>query len=168
MSRTIRRLPVTGGRIKTYAITWHLDDKCQGMTLTHYTTGMTYLYRCPRRMEEAMRDILNRVVPRPIIEVGSKQFRVVSASFFVQQTEEDVARNNARSIMEWCRKNGTCKRQRKNAVRLLKHINAHRTRRALKTDTRKQVMENELPSAGVGSWQDHGSPTADGWEPGCP
>ena len=127
MSRTVRRLPVTGGSLKWYASVDATSVKRQGRTLCEFRPGVHYSYGLPERAQEAWRALVDTGVDPVSIHLGHSSL-TVDRTCWLQETEEDVARENARTFMQWCRKNGTCKRQRKNAVHAAKRTAAGRAR----------------------------------------
>ena len=132
MSRTIRRLPTTGGSIKYYASVNILSVKRHGGTLREYQPGITYMGNFSNggfgtwTMNESDR---SKCVPA---EYGG--FKVIE-TFWYQETEADIAKSNAKEILYWCKKNKTCRRQRMNGVRKDKRIAAGKLRAELKRKT---------------------------------
>lgn len=62
---------------------------------------------------------------------------------FKEYTEAEHLERLAKDQLYWCKKNKTCRRQRKNGVRLTKRIAARQQRAQLKQDTKRLVQHLE-------------------------
>jgi hypothetical protein len=65
------------------------------------------------------------------------------------ETEEAVAKQLMENILYFCKKNKTCRRQRKNAARLAKRIDRHHRRQKLKRELLKLIYEEGLAGCSV-------------------
>lgn len=72
---------------------------------------------------------------------------IVKKTFSIKDTYTDVEEAFERQIIEYARKNGTCKRQRRHGVRLSKKIDRRQRRAALKAALMKELdmIEQDMP-----------------------
>lgn len=118
MSRTIRRLPIMGRGIKRYA-----SARYVGKTGFLISTEETNLYDAARTLSYYSGIIIDRF-----------------SNSYHFETADDIERCNTELHLLWCRKNNTCHRQRKNAVRLCKKA-ARKTKRArLKEELMREMV----------------------------
>lgn len=137
MSRTIRRMPISA----RYNYTGKSYVSCFSNTKPDYAgIRLHYGYRIPfpedhhdwQKTEEWRRNGGNTNINRIIV---------------AKDTQEDKEKEFEEEILEFSRKNGTCKRQRKNGVRITKQIDRRQRRACLKMALIKELtmVEQEVP-----------------------
>ena len=118
MSRTIRRLPIVGGGIKWHAIVKHIEYSDR--RIRNYKVGVNYSkkHNWPTYPED--------------MDKWGPGYHYTNLSpirpFFYIDTEADIDKQRREQYLMWCKKNGTCKRQRQNAVRKCKRIASGKAR----------------------------------------
>lgn len=127
MSRTVRRLPLKGSHGKWHGIVSY-PTLSRPRTASWMDPGVLLSPRLGWRRGSLLR-YMDHLEPDP--QFGG--WRVVTGFLYIE-TEADLIARIAREHMYWCRKNKTCRRQRKNGVRKTKRIIARELRAKLKQD----------------------------------
>ncbi len=151
MSRTYRHLPWNGGaRLKRYAT-------CHHFTKPRYDWRSLYVYSpwsrdyYTRELNELRYDYSTKArlielgvdanaYEIVIDERGWKHIRFLRIVEILEDDAELVKSYEAEKL-QYCRKNKTCRRQRKNAVRLEKRYDKHRLRGIQKCELRAVLAE---------------------------
>jgi hypothetical protein len=148
MSRTIRKLPIT--RWKNYG-KWYAS--CLPYTKPDYSNIRIFHYHPNQRWEgdSILQIIFKNNIDETFYEIiehenGYRQV-IIKKHFSIKDTYEDEDKIFEERIMDYARKNGTCKRQRKNGVRLTKKLDRRQRRAQAKMDLIKEfnTIEQDEP-----------------------
>lgn len=143
MSRTIRRLPVKDRRRRRGYTKWY---KTWINPTLRVTNGGHWWHPPVRFFPKHGWDVKGQMARyleyfKPVFIAEKHKGYECIKSFFIEDTEEDIKRRLDKDILYWCKKNKTCRRQRKNAVRKDKQMYAQQARSKSKRITYNDLQE---------------------------
>lgn len=145
MSRTVRHLPTNGKSREKWYIpnivpTRRVDPKCH--RLWYISEGSIIRGKDIQNYTGYEENIIKEfeIPPKDYSKSYQNRYKVIKGFWHIT-TEQDVARQLQTDILYYCKKNKTCRRQRKNAVRLEKKCRRSKERAKHKINTMKFLEE---------------------------